>query len=275
MSLTDFITETSKKNEAARIVNGMAFLTELKKTAATYVPPQKDESYTPSPASSLNTDVGARQQFTSVSSQKGVAARGVGIRGGSAGAGRIKKATIDKQAFIDALFQGLKSDVKGLSAAAEGYREGLSQFRAGGAAKPDLGSAFDRAKAFITRKPTREQAAYAKGPDYYNAFIRAKNLQKGTGAADVLDEINMSMRNPQGNLTPMSVTRGALETGLITPASLKNIANKAKDYATGASREAEAAEKTKKLLQGAGLIGGGALAGGLLAKNMSSKNRNA
>lgn len=272
MTMEEFLLRPKPEHEAARIANGIAFLDMLKKTAAaasTAVPKQEYSSSTaalntktpdlpPYPVSAGQRVGGARVQKPRTPGVKKVAA--------------IQYAPEAARKVVSGFGSGLASDFRGLADSAEGYRAGLSQFTEGKNIKPDLGGFWARQLGRITGKKTPEQIAHAKGPAYYAAFIRAKNAQKGVGAGDLLDELNVSMRNYEGKFTPFSVTRGALGSGLVGQDTLANIGSKSLAHMTGRGDEAMQAAKMKRIAAGVGIGGGGLLAGGMIAKGMQKRD---
>lgn len=273
MSLEEFLLRPSQEHEAARIASGLVFLEELRKQAAAAVPVPKQEFN--SSTAALNTKLPDTPPYP-------VAA---GQRVGQVRASKPRTPDVRKLAALQyvpsaakkvggGLFDAVSSDFRGLRDSAEGYRAGVSQYTSGKLEKPDLGSKWARFKAWVTRKKTPEQLAYEKGPAYYNAFIRGKKAQQGLGAGDLLDELNVNMRNYENKFTPFSVTRGALTTGLVGPETLGAVASKSLRYASGQGDEAANATRMKRIATGVGIGAGGLLAGGMLAKGMQKRNDN-
>lgn len=269
MSMEEFLLRPKPEHEAARIAEGIAFLSSLKKTAAPVpVPKQEFNSST----AALNTKLPDTPPYPIAAGQ-----RVGGTKIQKPRAPGIKKVAVLQYApgaakkVVTGLGSGIASDFRGLADSAEGYRAGISQFTEGKATKPDLGGFWGRTRSWLTGKKTPEQIAHAKGPAYYAAFIRAKNAQKGVGAGDLLDELNVSMRNYEGRFTPFSVARGAMGTGLVGADTLADIGRKSLAHATGRGDEAAQAAKLKRIATIAGVGGGGLLAGGMLAKGMQKK----
>jgi hypothetical protein len=281
MSMEDFLLHPSPLHAEARLLNGIQFLTDLKKTAA----PNKQVASAVAPAKQVvSTAVSALS--TKIPPPPTTYPIAAGQRLGVARASKPRTPAMQKAAALQyapsaaknlftGLGSGIASDFRGLTDSAEGYRAGINQFTNGKATKPDLGGKFSRLKAWVTGNKTPEQMAYARGPAYYAAFIRAKNAQKGVGAGDLIDELNVSMRNHDGKFTPFSMTRGALGSGLVGADTLANVGTRSLAHITGTSAEAVRSAKMKRIAAGVGIGGGGLLAGGMIGKEMQRRNANA
>lgn len=183
---------------------------------------------------------------------------------GTTGAAIVGKTPVPPVQKIAGVGQWFKDDLENYAHQAEWMKKGLTADQKPFKSKPGWWEKW--------RDPKRAEARQA-GESALNAFDRGRGVHRGTGAATMIDELNVKFRNNQNRFSPSSILSGLNETGLVTPESVMRGAGKTIEYARGTSAKTLEVERRNNILKNVGIGAGGLVAGGLAFKALQ-KNRN-